>query len=543
MNTYSGQSDQVVDKPATRDAFPRIFLYGPPGSGKSSLGQALASSLGRPFYDLDKFIETQAGMLIHEIFAREGESGFRVRERAALLDVLHHPSAVIALGGGALLDDGNRQQVETCGRVLCLQAPADILYDRLQKTSTRRPLLRDKGDASHDMGQLLELLAKRAAHYDSFALQVDTASNPIERAAWDAQVRLGFFRVKGMGAGYDVRVQPGGLQDLGFMLQDLRLRGPLAVVTDKNVAHYYAQGVMESLHMAGLPAKLLNIPPGERHKSIETVNQLWQGFLNAGVERGSTVVALGGGIVGDLGGFAAATFLRGVSWVALPTSLLAMVDASLGGKTGANLAQGKNLVGAFYPPKLVLADPATLSTLPEIELRNGLAEVAKHGVIGDVGLFELCDRGWQVLQADWDQVVRRAMAVKIEIIEQDPYEEGRRAALNLGHTIGHAVELASNYKLRHGEAVGIGMVAEARLAERLGLADSGLSETIAATLEKLDLPAKIPAGLDRQTIQRAIQVDKKLAKGKVRFAVPVRLGEVKTGVVIDDLEEQLWTLF
>lgn len=327
------------------------------------------------------------------------------------------------------------------------------------------------------------------------------------------------------------------------MLQDLGLRGPLAVVTDENVAHYYTQGVMESLRMAGLPAQLLSIPPGERHKSIETVNKLWEGFLNAGVERGSTVVALGGGIVGDLGGFAAATFLRGVSWVTVPTSLLAMVDASLGGKTGANLNRGKNLVGAFYPPKLVLADPVTLSTLPEIELRNGLAEVVKHGVIGDVGLFDLCDQGWQTLQADWDQVVRRAMAVKIEIIEQDPYEEGRRAALNLGHTIGHAVELASDYKLRHGEAVGIGMVAEARLAERLGLADSGLSKIIAATLEKLGLPATIPPGLDRQTVQRAIRVDKKLAKGEVRFALPISIGEVRTGVVIDDLEEQLWTLF
>lgn len=532
-----------VDQSPTRGTAPRIFLYGPPGSGKSSLGQVLATDLERPFYDLDEIIETQAGMPIHEIFALEQESGFRARERTALLSILDHAQGVIALGGGALLDEDNRQEVEASGRVLRLRAPIDVLYDRLQKTSTRRPLLRDRADTSHDRDQLLDLLAKRAAHYDSFALQMDTASASVERAAWDAQVLLGFFRVKGMGAGYDVRVVQGGLQDLGDMLLDLGLRGPLAVVTDENVARYYAQDVMGSLHMAGLPAQLFSIPPGEAHKSIETMNQLWEGFLNAGVERGSTVVALGGGIVGDLGGFAAASFLRGVSWVAAPTSLLAMVDASLGGKTGANLAQGKNLVGAFYPPRLVLADSETLSTLPEAELRNGLAEVVKHGVIGDPGLFEFCDRGWQVLQADWDQVVRRAMAVKIEIIQQDPYEGGRRAALNLGHTIGHAVELASDYQLRHGEAVAVGMVAEARLAERLGLADISLSETIAATLERLDLPTKIPPGLDRQTVQRAIRVDKKLARGKVRFALPVRIGEVKTGVVIDDLEEQLWTLF
>ncbi len=546
MNTYSGRIDPAevrMHKPATHSAFPLTFLYGPPGSGKSSLGRLLASSLERPFYDLDEIIEAQAGMHIHEIFTSEEESGFRARERAALEGLLDHTSGVVALGGGALLDPENRQHVEASGRVLCLRAPAETLHNRLQKTSTQRPLLRDEADDSHDRKQLLDLLAQRAAHYDSFPLQLDTNSNSPERAAWDAQVRLGFFRVRGMGQGYDVRVLPFGIEDLGSRLLEVGLRSPLALVTDENVANYYAPQVMETLRTAGLLAQIIRIPPGERYKSMETITQLWEGFLSAGVERGSTVIALGGGIVGDLSGFAAATFLRGVSWVALPTTLLAMVDASLGGKTGANLPQGKNLVGAFHPPHLVLADPATLSTLPEVELRNGLAEVVKHGVIGDVALFEFCGRGWQALQADWDNVVRRGMAVKIKIIEEDPYEGGRRAALNLGHTIGHAVELASDYQLRHGEAVAIGMVAEARLAERLGLASSGLSETIAATLNELSLPTEIPASLDRQTIQRAIRVDKKLAKGKVRFALPVRIGEVKTGLVIEDLEEQLWTLF
>jgi 3-dehydroquinate synthase len=513
-----------MHKPATLNAFPIIFLYGPSGSGKSSLGRLLASNLERLFYDLDETITAQVGMPIHEIFASEGESGFRSRERAALLGILDHAPGVVALGGGALLDPENRQYVEASGRVLCLRAPADTLFNRLQETSIQRPLLRGQTDASHDKKQLLDLLAKRAAHYDSFPLQLDTGTSSPERAAWDAQVHLGLFRVTGMGQGYDVRVQPAGIQDLAGMLQEVGL-------------------VMESLRTAGLPTQLIRIPAGERYKSMETITRLWEGFLSGGVERGSTVIALGGGVVGDLGGFAAATFLRGVSWVALPTTLLAMVDASLGGKTGANLAQGKNLVGAFHPPNLVLADPATLTTLPEVELRNGLAEVVKHGVIGDVGLFELCGRGWQALQTDWDEVVRRGMAVKIKIIEQDPYEGGRRAALNLGHTIGHAVELASDYQLRHGEAVAIGMVAEARLAERLGLARSGLNETIASTLEELGLPTEIPGDLDRQTIHRAIRVDKKLAKGKVRFALPVHIGEVRTGVVIENLEEQLWTLF
>jgi len=245
------------------------------------------------------------------------------------------------------------------------------------------------------------------------------------------------------------------------------------------------------------------------------------------------VLALGGGVVGDAAGFAAATFLRGVPWVALPTSLLAMVDASLGGKTGVDLPQGKNLVGAFYPPRLVLADPQTLDTLPEAELRAGMAEVIKAGVIGDPELFELCAHGWDALHLNLGEVVRRAMAVKISVIEEDPYEKGRRAALNLGHTLGHAVELVSGFQLRHGEAVAIGMVAEARLAERLEIAEPGLADEIERVLRELGLPVTIPAELDRQAVLSVMQVDKKRLDGSVRFALPVRLGETRVGVNVD----------
>ncbi|OQY30916.1 MAG: 3-dehydroquinate synthase [Anaerolineaceae bacterium 4572_5.2] len=274
---------------------------------------------------------------------------------------------------------------------------------------------------------------------------------------------------------------------------------------------------------------------------MDSVQELWNAFLEAKIERGSTVVALGGGVVGDLAGFAAATFLRGVNWVNVPTSLLAMVDSSLGGKTGADLPQGKNLVGAFHAPRLVLVDPETLSTLPEVELRNGLAEVIKHGVIGAPELFrDLTDlTGFQNLSGlsglDWTEIVRRAMAVKIKIIEEDPYEQGLRQSLNFGHTIGHAVELASDFTLRHGEAVAIGMVAEARLAEEMGVAKSGLEKKITSTLRGLGLPTEIPPGLDEKRIQHALQRDKKKSGGVVRFALPVRVGEVRVGVEVRNL--------
>ena len=198
---------------------------------------------------------------------------------------------------------------------------------------------------------------------------------------------------------------------------------------------------------------------------------LWKSFLENGLDRKSTVIALGGGVVGDMAGFAASTYMRGINWIAVPTTLLSMVDASLGGKTGFDLPEGKNLIGAFYPPKLVLADPSLLLTLPERELRSGMAEVVKHGIISDPELFALCARGLDWVKNNLEEVVKRAMAVKIKVIEEDPYEKGFRAALNLGHTVGHAVELVSKFNLRHGEAIAIGMVAEAKYSARVGLAD------------------------------------------------------------------------
>ncbi len=517
--------------PAPEAAGTRFFIYGPPGVGKSTLGHSLAQNLDLPYSDLDAEIEAAAGLTIPEIFGSEGEGGFRARERAALGEALARGSMVVALGAGALLDRENRSRVEAAGFVLCLTASPGTLLSRLRSAEAQRPLL-----AGDDTSRLMALLAQRADHYASFHLRLDTSSLEPARAVEEAQVQLGAFRVRGMGEGYDVRVVPGGLQRLGQELQLRGLQGPIGLVSDENVAALYAQGVIEGLQRHGYEVTDIVVPPGESQKTVTTLQHIWSALLAAGIERASTVLALGGGVVGDLTGFASATLFRGVRWVAAPTSLLAMVDASLGGKTGADLADGKNLIGAFHPPSLVMADPRALATLPEPELGSGLAEVVKHGVIADPNLFQLCAAGLQTLRRDWSAVVRRAMAIKIRIIEDDPFERGPRAALNLGHTVGHALEKASGFRLRHGEAIAIGLVAEARLAERLSLAEPGLATTIARVLESLGLPTEIPPDLDPQSILDAMRVDKKRRQGVVRFALPRRVGEVQVGVAVDRLE-------
>jgi shikimate kinase/3-dehydroquinate synthase len=514
-----------MNSPRINNAQSMFFVYGPPGSGKSSTGRLLAQALDVPFWDVDAELEARSRMSIPKIFAKYGEAGFRKQERKVLERLLSHSEGVISLGGGALLDTASRAHVEALGPVVCLQAGLETLLSRLDVSDEQRPLL------DGDLRQRLEdLLAVRQEHYASFPLNLETDGLTSAEIAWQAQVRLGAFHVRGMGSGYDVRVQPGGLDRLGEMLVNRGLRGPVVIVSDENVAPLYTAPMIESLSEAGLTAHLAIIPPGEQHKTQETVATLWEAFTRARLDRGSTVVALGGGVVGDLAGFAAATFLRGISWVAVPTTLLAMVDASLGGKTGFDLPSGKNLVGAFHAPRLVLADPRVLDSLPEDELRSGLAEVVKHGVISDPSLFALCAQGWEAVQADLDALVRHAMAVKVRIIQIDPYEGGLRAALNLGHTLGHAVEQASSYSIRHGEAVSIGMVAAARMSERLELAQSGLAEEIAVVLQGLGLPTEVPASLNRASIQQYMGLDKKRAGGKVRFVLPLRVGEVKTGV-------------
>ena len=498
-----------------------FFIYGPPRSGKTTLGQELARRLDGPFQDLDALVAERAGRPVASVLATEGESGFRALESECLKQIVATGRGVVALGPGSLLAPLNRGMAEDAGTVLCLGVQDDALESR--------PDTRDAAARA-----AAERLTPTPAHYASFARKLPIEDAPPATMADAAQIALGAFRVSGMGAPYDVRVGDDLLERIGPACQANDWQGRVILAGDANTLPLHGPRVEEALAEAGLDVHRCVIPAGEATKTIDTVQALWRAFLDAKIERRDTVVALGGGVVGDLTGFAAATWLRGVRWIGLPTSLLAMVDSSLGGKTGADLPQGKNLIGAFHPPALVLADTETLATLSDDEFRSGLAEVVKHGLIADPELFDLCAEGFDSLRSDLPaDFVSRAMADKIRTIEQDPYEKGIRAALNLGHTVGHGIEKAMGFTLRHGEAVSIGMVVEARIAERMGLAHAGLADLIVGVLARLGLPTALPARLDRKATLDAIQLDKKRAGGVVRFALPVRIGEVRTGVAVE----------
>ncbi len=530
-----------------------IFLYGPPGSGKSTIGRILARRLDKPFIDLDAVIEAGAKQKIPDIFACEGEAGFRMRESAALASVIAGAPSVVGLGGGALLKAANRAMAEAAGDILFLDADAATLQGRVNRSPGTRPLLSaPTADCAQPpkAGQgkpIAQLLAERAGHYASFPHRVVVADRPLDETADAAQAALGLYRVSGMGIAYNVRVGNGLLNTLGTRFRELGCGDRTVIVGDSHTLPLYGERAAASLRAQGVTVSLAAIPAGEETKTIAAVASLWSAFLKAGIERGHAVIALGGGVTGDLTGFAAATWLRGVRWIGLPTTLLAMVDSGLGGKTGADLPEGKNLIGAFHPPALVLADTATLATLPVRELRCGLAEAVKHAVIADPGLLDSLPRfGFCKSQdaatpcsglsgADWlAPFVARAMAVKIRVIQQDPFEKGIRAALNLGHTIGHGIEKATHFAVQHGEAVAIGAVLEARLAEETGLAKAGLAAQLADLFSSLGLPVSMPQGTDLAEVREAMMLDKKKAGGKVRFALPVRIGEVRTGVTVDD---------
>jgi len=328
---------------------------------------------------------------------------------------------------------------------------------------------------------------------------------------------------------YRVLIARGGLADLGRIATSATRAHRYALVADSNVAPLYASRVRSALGEGR--TTLYTIRSGEEHKTRETWSSLTDSMLADGFGRDAAVVALGGGVVGDLAGFVAATYMRGIPFIQVPTTLLAMIDASIGGKTGVDTPSGKNLVGAFHHPSAVVADPDVLRTLPPEHLRAGLAEAVKHGVIADAAYFEEVVGaapeivgGGRAAAISIERVIVRSIAIKADVVRRDEREGGLRKTLNFGHTIGHAIELRSDYRMLHGEAVAVGMVMESRVAERLGVAEPGTSDRVRAAVERIGLPAVRPADQTPDAILSATRADKKTRSGVVEYALPARVG-------------------
>lgn len=328
--------------------------------------------------------------------------------------------------------------------------------------------------------------------------------------------------------GYPIRIQRGSLEALPGLLGRYAPATRYAVIADSTVADLHGPGVLAGLRGAGMAAELLRFPAGEAHKTRESWADLTDRMLTAGFGRDSTVVALGGGVTGDLGGFVAATYMRGIPLVQVPSSTLAMIDASVGGKTGVDVPGGKNLVGAFHPPQLVVVDPDVVRTLPRRERARGLAEAVKHGAVRDRSHIEAVSREAPLLLEGDPAAVARVVGVsvglKARVVSEDEREGGVRRILNFGHTLAHALEAVTGFTLSHGEAVAVGMVLEARLGERMGVTRAGTSDALLAVLAELELPVRPPPGLDPDAVVAATRTDKKNAAGVVRYALLETLG-------------------
>ena len=502
-----------------------VILTGFMGTGKSCVGRAVAQRLGRPFVDMDVEIEARAGKSISAIFAQEGESAFRVLEAQLCRELSGRQGLVIATGGGALVDVGNRRRMMACGPVFCLACDADGILSRLTEMQDR-PLL-DVGDRKKEIERLLSL---RQDAYAAIPRQIDTTHLSLEQVATrviQEAVSI-LLPVRHPGGRYLIHVGPGLLERVGSLVQDSVSGDRIAVVTHPTVAAHYLAPALRSLRQAGMAPFVCTIPDGEQHKTLDTVAALYAQFVDRGLDRSGAVLALGGGVVCDVAGFAAATYMRGVPVFQVPTTLLSMVDASVGGKTGVDLPQGKNLVGAFKQPALVVIDPDVLTTLPRTEVASGMAELIKHGVIADHELFEELESSTVQLGSRW---IARSLQVKIDVVQQDPFERGLRAVLNLGHTTGHALEQVSGFRLRHGEGVSIGMVAAARIAVAMGMAEPLLPKRIAGVLAAYDLPVACPSttgmSFDPDALWEAMNRDKKKRGKTLRWVLPRAIGRVE----------------
>ena len=527
-----------------------IILTGFSGTGKSKVAAEVARILGWQLVDTDEDIVSRRGKEVADIFADEGEAAFRRLEREALAQACSGDGKIVATGGGVLMDAENRRLLFESGLVVGLEARPETIYQRLvQRNIGRSPEERPMLAGSDTLTRIRGLKAERQPFYSlaQWVVQTDGLSESQVAAevvrAWqmlggrmgsagDGDPELAAVVTHSRGS-CPIRVGWGLLDRVGEQFRKAGIHGPVYIISDDNVFPLYGRQVQRSLQRAEIEAHCFIIPAGEESKSWAMADAIYHWLASRRAERRHTILAVGGGVVGDLAGFVAATYLRGMPFVQAPTSMAAMVDASIGGKTAVNLPEAKNLVGAFYQPQMVLADPHTLTTLGSRELSEGWAEAIKHGFIMDadlVSVFENHASELMGLEPELStEVIRRSIAIKAGVVSEDERETlGKRVLLNYGHTIGHAIEATTGYgEWMHGEGVSVGMMGAAELSRRMGMIGSDVVKRQEELLERFNLPLRAE-GLDVEQIFSAMALDKKSTRGAIRWVLLEEVGRATT---------------
>jgi shikimate kinase/3-dehydroquinate synthase len=526
-----------------------VFLVGLMGAGKTTIGRILARKLGKRFIDSDHEIEARTGASIPWIFEIEGEESFRRREAEVIRDLCAEDGVVLATGGGAVLNAETRASLKARGTVIYLRANVNSIMVRVSHDKNR-PLLQ----TADPRRRLEELMAQREPLYREIAeLVIDTGRPNVQSMVQTILDQLDALEASRRAPAsapsmnqqstltltvdlgersYPIAIGPDLLSDPELLARHIQGR-QVAIVTNTTVAPLYLERVAAPLRAAGREVIEIILPDGEQYKNQASLMQVFDALLANKCDRKTTLVALGGGVIGDLTGYAAASYMRGVPFVQLPTTLLAQVDSSVGGKTGINHPLGKNMIGAFYQPRAVLADTATLATLPARELSAGLAEVIKHGAIIDAAFFSWIEENIAKLmardQASLAHAIARSCEIKSEVVRQDEREGGLRAILNFGHTFGHAIENGLGYgNWLHGEAVGCGMVMAADLSYRLGMVDQATVSRMRALVAAAGLPTVAP-DLGTERWLELMEVDKKNEGGAIKFILMKPLGSPSIG--------------
>lgn len=512
----------------------KIILTGFMGTGKTTVGKILAENLNYRFIDTDELIESRNNRSISDIFQELGEEAFRKMERDLVKEIAEMEGVVVSTGGRLMLDPENVNALSRNSRVLCLVAtPDEILARVTDDSSHKRPLL----SVPNPKERIVELLQERNNEYLRFPQIVTNEKKPTDIASGLIEfinTSPKSLVVENPQKNYEYIVGAGLLP---FFRQLTGIDGEIVIITDEVVKALYGPSCASIGH-------IIEIPSGRQHKSLATVQLIYDQLIEKGFDRTGTIIALGGSVVGDIAGYVAATYMRGVNLVPCPTSLISMVDTSVGGKTSIDLPQAKNIIGVYKQPIKIIADVATLQTLHQLDFASGMAEVIKHGLVAESNLLEQVEQGhwaknWNRSPSyigELQRLVAQAIQVKINIVQADPFEQGQRSILNLGHTFAYAIEQVSNNAYRHGEAVSMGLVAATNLSVRLGFCDISLQKRIEDILKSVNLPTRIPSNLNPDTLLQSMQRDKKKQAGQLRFILISKIGHVFVSDAVSDEE-------